>query len=144
MNRFVATLAVLALSATPAAALSLTAAQVGDIYCASRLSGDMAPVMAILTPGLAQLVAAHLPESADPATAIPWQSQPDYANGCMPVGAAGTYDLPEVVLSFSYLDPSKAGYSDRLVVRFVDKRLRLDDIEYPDGTTLRDRLEAMP
>lgn len=144
MHRLVAPLALLALSATPAAALSLTAAQVGDIYCAARLSGDMAPVMAILTPELAGRVAPHIPDGADPATAIPWQGNPDYANRCMPVGASGTYDQPEVVLAFAYNDESRAGYADRLVLRFIDKRLRIDDIRYTDGTTLRDRLQAMP
>lgn len=132
--------AALALAATPAAALSLTSSQVGDIYCAARLSGDMAPVLAILTPELAALVTRHLPEGADAATAIPWQSSADYANTCMPVGATGTADAPEIVIAFGYDDPNKAQYADKLVMRFVDKRLRIDDIAYSTGGTLRGRL----
>lgn len=132
--------AVLTAAATPAAALSLTLNQVGDIYCAARLSGDMAPVLAILTPELAALVAQNLPEGADAATAIPWQSGSDYANTCMPVGASGTEDAPEIVIAFGYRDPNKAQYADRLVMRFVDKRLRIDDIAYATGGTLRDKL----
>ena len=135
-------LAALLLSATPADALSLTASQVGDIYCAARLSGDMAPVLAILTPELAALVSKKLPAGADAATAIPWQSQSDYANTCMPVGASGTAEQPEIVIAFGYRDPAKAQYADRLVMRFVDKRLRIDDIAYATSGTLRQKLES--
>lgn len=134
-------LLVAALAPTPAGAVSLTASQVGEIYCAARLSGDMAPVLAILTPELAALVARKLPEGADAASAIPWQSQPDYANTCMPVGAAGTAEQPEIVIAFGYRDPGKAQYADRLIMRFVDKRLRIDDIAYAMSGTLRQRLQ---
>ncbi|MBK8084509.1 MAG: hypothetical protein IPK28_12225 [Devosia sp.] len=136
--------AALALAATPAAALSLTSTQVGDIYCAARLSGDMAPILAILTPELAALVARHLPEGADAATAIPWQSSADYANTCMPVGASGSAAAPEIVIAFGFRDASKAQYADRLVMQFVDKRLRIDDIAYATGGTLRERLGNLP
>jgi hypothetical protein len=132
--------AALALAATPAAALSLTSTQVGDIYCAARLSSDMAPVLAILTPELAALVAQHLPDGADAATAIPWQSSADYANTCMPVGASGTAEAPEIIVAFGYRDPGKPQYADKLVMRFVDKRLRIDDIAYATGGTLREKL----
>jgi hypothetical protein len=132
--------AALALVATPAAALSLTSTQVGDIYCAARLSSDMAPVLAILTPELAALVAQHLPDGADAATAIPWQSSADYANTCMPVGASGTAEAPEIIVAFGYRDPGKPQYADKLVMRFVDKRLRIDDIAYATGGTLREKL----
>lgn len=132
--------AAVALAATPAAALSLTSSQVGDIYCAARLSSDMAPILAILTPELGALVAQHLPDGTDAATAIPWQSSADYANSCMPVGASGTADAPEVVIAFGYRDPDKAQYADKLVMRFVDKRLRIDDIAYSTGGTLREKL----
>ena len=133
----------LALTTSPASALSLTSSQVGDIYCAARLSSDMAPILAILTPELAALIAQHLPQGADAATALPWQSSIDYANTCMPVGASGTVDSPEIIIAFGYRDPNKAPYADRLVMRFVDKRLRIDDIAYATGGTLRDRLGSL-
>jgi len=131
-----------ALVTTPASALSLTATQVGDIYCAARLSGDMAPVLAILSPELAALVAKKLPAGADAATAVPWQSQADYANTCMPVGASGTAEQPEIVIAFGYRDPAKAQYADRLVMRFIDQRLRIDDIAYATSGTLREKLAS--
>ena len=80
---FPAALVAIACFATPVSARSLTSSQLGEIYCAARLSGDMAPVLAILTPELAELVAKALPAGADAATEIPWQSDPDYANTCM-------------------------------------------------------------
>lgn len=132
------------LLATPSQALSLTAAQLGDIYCYARLSGDMAPVLAILTPELSALVAAHLPPGADAATAIPWQSSADYANTCMSVGSSGTFDAPEIVIAFGYRDPNKPGYADKLVLRFVDQRIRIDDIAYGASGTLREKLAASP
>jgi hypothetical protein len=133
------------LAASPAAALSMTSAQVGTVFCIARLSGDMAPVLAILTPELAELVRRHLPEGADAATAIPWQSTPDYTNTCEPVGASGTRDEPVTIISFGFRDPAKAGYADSLVMHFLDQRLRIDDIRFGSGTeTLRQRLEAMP
>ena len=131
-----------ALGTTPASALSLTATQVGDIYCAARLSGDMAPVLAILSPELAALVAEKLPAGADAATSVPWQSQADYANTCMPVGASGTAEQPEIVIAFGYRDPAKAQYADRLIMRFIDKRLRIDDIAYATSGTLREKLAS--
>ena len=140
MNRIALALAATVLTVSPALALSLTSVQVGEIYCDARLSGDMAPVLAILTPELAAIVAKSIPAGADAATAVPWQSSADYADTCMPVGASGTADRPEIVIAFGYRDPGKAQYADRLVMRFVDQRLRIDDIAYANSGTLRDKL----
>ena len=140
MNRIALALAATLLTVSPGFALSLTSTQVGEIYCDARLSGDMAPVLAILTPELATLVTRAIPAGADAATAIPWQSAADYANSCMPVGATGTADSPEIIVAFGYDDPGKAQYADKLVMRFVDQRLRIDDIAYANGGTLREKL----
>ena len=140
MKHAVLAVAALILTASPALALSLTSTQVGEIYCDARLSGDMAPVLAILTPELAALVAGSIPAGADAATAVPWQSSADYANTCMPVGASGTAEQPETVIPFGYSDPNKPQYADKLVMRFIDQRLRIDDIAYGSSGTLRDKL----
>ena len=131
---------VLPLLAAHALAKSLTSAQVGEIFCDARLSGDMAPVMAILTPELAAIIQKAAPAGVDLATAVPWQSSSDYANQCQAVGAQGTFDSPELVIAFGYDDASKAGYADSLVMRFVDERLRIDDVKYTNGGTLREKL----
>lgn len=129
-----AAIAVLPLLAVPALAGSLTTSQVGTIFCFARLAGDMAPVEAILTPELAELLS-HVP-----AEDVRWQGKPDYANTCQPVGASGTAEAPESVLSYGYREEGKSGFSDRLVLRFVDGMLRLDDIRFADDTTLRQAL----
>ena len=133
---FAAVLPVFAATA-PAHAVSLSTNQVGQIFCISRLAGDMAPVLAILTDDLAALVAA----SPTP-DAVPWQSQADYANICEPIGATGSAEAPQAVLSYRYRDAGKAGYSDKLVLRWVDGRVRIDDIIYGSGGTLREKLAA--
>ena len=134
-----------ALAAPPAFAVSMSTTQIAQIFCIARLSGDMAPVLAILTPELSELVQQHLPSGADPATAIPWQSQPDYANTCQAVGAQGTGEAPIAVLAYGFREADKAGYADGIVMHFVEERLRIDDINYGvGGDTLRQRLEAMP
>lgn len=135
----------LPLASTPASAESMSTAQVADIFCIARLAGDMAPVLAILTPELGELVAAHTPADADPATSIPWQSKPDYANTCRAVGAQGSGEAPIAVLAYRYREADKVGYADGIVLRFIDGRLRIDDINYGvGGGSLRQRLEAMP
>lgn len=134
-----------ALATTPTLAVSMSTAQVAEIFCIARLSGDMAPVLAILTPELGELVHKHLPSGADAATAIPWQSQSDYSNTCGPVGAQGNAEAPIAVLAYGFREADKAGYADGIVMHFIDQRLRIDDITYGvGGGTLRQRLEAMP
>lgn len=134
-----------ALATTPAFAVSMSTSQIAEVFCIARLSGDMAPVLAILTPELSELVHKHLPSGADPATAIPWQSQSEYPNTCDPVGAQGSADAPIAVVAYGHREADKAGYGDGIVLHFVEERLRIDDINYGvGGGTLRQRLEAMP
>jgi len=134
LNRLLGLALLPALLVAPSQADSLTSGQFGAIFCMSRLSGDMAPALAILTPELTDLVG-----KADPAQ-VRWQGKPDYAAMCQPVGAAGTAERPEIILSYQYREPDKANFSDRLVTVFVDGRLRLDDILFADKTSLRDSL----
>lgn len=142
-------LALLALTATlatsPTFAVSMSTGQIAEVFCIARLSGDMAPVLAILTPELSELVQKHLPSSADPATAIPWQSKSDYANTCDPVGAQGSGEAPIAVIAYGHRETDKPSYADGIVLHFVEERLRIDDITYGiGGGSLRERLEAMP
>jgi hypothetical protein len=123
----------------------MSTTQIAEIFCIARLSGDMAPVLAILTPELGELVRKHLPAGADPATAIPWQSNADYANTCDPIGAQGTGERPIAVLAYGHREADKINYADGIVLQFVEERLRVDDITYGiGGDTLRQRLETMP
>ncbi len=146
MRPFLPLLALTATLATsPAFAVSMSTSQVAEIFCIARLSGDMAPVLAILTPELSELVQQHLGSGDDPATAISWQSKPDYANTCDPVGAQGSGEAPIAVIAYGHREADKPGYADGIVLHFIEERLRIDDIKYGiGGDTLRERLEAMP
>jgi len=151
MRRLAFSLLALALAAAPAQAVSLTGVQVGDIFCAGRLSGDMAPVEAILTSELQAAISEaearnDAAEKAAPGDkpplgdGIPWQSFPDYAPQCTVVGMSGTAEHPQVVLFYQFPDDSASNWSDRLELSFVDKRLRINDVIYKDGTRLTEAL----
>jgi hypothetical protein len=128
------------LAVSPAAAKSLSPAQVGTIFCYSRLSGDMAPVLAILTDDLRTLVEAAATKTGS--DSIAWQGKAGAVDNCQPVGATGTAEAPQVVLSYGFRDPGQAGFSDSIVMHFVDERLRIDDIKFAGGSTLRAQLQA--
>ncbi len=136
MSRF--TLAALAalLAVSPAAAKSLHPAEVGTIFCYGVLSEDLAPALAIMTDELRGLV------EKKGADTVSWQGDAGPADTCKPVGARGSVDAPEVVLSYGFRDPSRRSFSDTLVMRFVDERLRIDDIKFAAGPTLRQQLQA--
>ena len=120
----------------PAAAAGMTLPMLGEIFCIGRLTNDMAPVLAVLTPDLSALV---VKAGGDPA-ALPWQSDADYANTCDFVGASGTADVPQAFIAYGFRDANKAGYADTLVLKLVDERLRIDDVRYARGGSLRARL----
>jgi hypothetical protein len=71
-------------------------------------------------------------------TDIRWQGTLGKMESCMPVGASGSYDHPESVLAYSLSDGGSA--SDKLVMSFIDEQLRIDDIAYGSGGTLRETL----
>ena len=125
----------LALS-VPATAAGITLPMLGEIFCIGRLTNDMAPVLAILTPDLAALVAKA---GGDPA-ALPWQSGGDYANTCDFVGASGTADTPQAFIAYGFREADKPGYADTLILKLVDERLRIDDITFAKGGSLRAKL----
>lgn len=134
--RHLALIAALApIAAAPSFASSLSTAQVGSIFCAARLSGDMAAIKPILSPELAELL------SRTPAEQVRWQGKPDRPATCQTVGAAGTAEAPESVLFYGG-EAGKPGFSDRLVLRFVDGELRLDDVRFADDSTLRQSLST--
>lgn len=139
----------------PATAQSLTGAQVGQIFCMAMTSQDDAPLRGILSPDLAAIIAdaevrsaaieAAAPDEKPPlGDGIPWQAAPDYAKNCTVVGMSGTFDLPEVILFYEFPEEPSANYSDRVVLRFIDERLRVEDVKYAnDAGTLREALVGM-
>lgn len=131
---------------------SITAAQLGEIFCIGRLSTEMAPLETLLTADLARRVAdaeaknaafikAHPDAKAPLADGIPWQSNPAYARECQMVGMSGTADVPLAVIAYGYED-STQNFSDRLELNFVGGKLRLDNVDYGNGGDLKSRLAA--
>jgi hypothetical protein len=139
MNRMMAGTfaAILAVTSAPALARSPSPAALGTIFCTGVLTHEMADAMAWMTPDLAAKVAAITGEKG--AGAIRWASTPG-ADRCMPVGSAGSAEVPVAILYYTWSDRSHAGFSDQLVTRFVNEELRIDDVVFPDGRTLRQQL----
>jgi hypothetical protein len=145
-------LAALPAAIPPAEAASITGSQLGIVFCAARLNGDMTPLKSLMTEDLAKRIAdaesknadfvkAHPGEKAPLADGIPWQSNPTPADNCLMVGMSGTYDVPVDILSYTYADPAK-NFSDRLELNFVNGELRLDNVDYANGGDLKSRLAA--
>jgi hypothetical protein len=130
----------------------MTPVQLGQIFCAGRLANEMTPVRALLTPDLGKVIAAaeaknaeiqkqHPDEKPPLGDGIPWQGAADHPPQCNPVGLTGTYDTPEVVLSYSFPDQPASDWTDNLMLKFIDGKVRIDDIKYGNGGFLRKALE---
>jgi hypothetical protein len=120
-----------ALLATPVVAQSdLSLVEIGTTFCAIVVAGETDALAPLLTPELAQLTA-----DAE----VRWTSGAT-PTACMPVGATGSAEHPESVLFLTYADGTTG--SDRLILSFVADNIRIDDIAYADGTTLRESLAS--
>lgn len=122
----------LALVATPALAQSdVSPADIGRAYCTAIMAGDDISLAPLLTPELAELTGA-----AD----IRLHSGDTAPVACFPVGASGTLEHPESILSLNYQGGETS--SEKLVLSFVGDNLRIDDIVHADGLTLRQELAS--
>jgi hypothetical protein len=141
----------LAITASAALASSLSPGDIGDTFCAARVSGDMSKVEPLLSPDLAAAISdaqakndaiqKQYPDEKPPlGDGIPWQSFQDYAPQCMVIGASGTLENPEAVLFYQIPGQGGTSWSDRLVLTFVDGELRIGDIVYSDGSRLTETL----
>jgi hypothetical protein len=122
-------------TAVPAHAASLNLIDVAQIYCDSVISGRMEPVLELLTDDLRSLI-----ESGQ--VPILWQGKPEPAEICIPVGNSGTLERPETIVAFGYTAGDKPEFAQTIVMVFIDDTLRIDDVKFEDGTTLRDRLKV--
>lgn len=121
----------LALLATPASAQSdLSLVEIGSTFCAIVVAGETEALAPLLTPDLAQLTA-----DAE----VYWTSGIT-PTACMPVGATGTAEHPESVLFLTYADGTTG--SDKLILSFIADNIRIDDVAFADGTTLRESLAS--
>ena len=124
--------ALAALLATPAVGQSeLTFADIGNLFCAALTSGDLISPGPLLTSDLAALTGDR---------DVRWHSGDGAPVECIAVGARGTADIPETVLFMTFPDGKTA--SDRLILNWVDGRLKIDDVAYDRGGTLRETLAS--
>lgn len=141
---------VVAVAASGALASSLSPGDIGDTFCAARVSGDMTRIEALLSPDLAAAISAaeakndaiqkqHPDEKPPLGDGIPWQSF-HHAPQCMVIGASGTLANPQAVLFYQIPGQGGTSWSDRLVLSFVNGELRIDDIVYSDGRRLTETL----
>ena len=142
----------LAFATLPAAAqmITISPAQIGQIFCISRLGNDMAPVQGLLAPSLTQAIAdaekmdaawaAKNPGDKPPlGDGIPWQAFPDYAPQC----AAGNVDPGKdgalVEINYTFPDSPDASFTDKLHLTPVEGATvgatvwRIDNIQYANA-----------
>jgi hypothetical protein len=135
----------------------LKAAQIGQIFCLSRLGNDEAVISGILTNGLKQAIAdaekkdgayakKHPGEEPPLGDGVPWQSSPDYAPRC-DVGLVSLSKTDaRVEIKYGFPDTPAASFSDTLTLKKIPIAgmdvgyWRIDNVLYPDGTTLRKAL----
>jgi len=135
----------------------LKAAQIGQIFCLSRLGNDEAVIAGILTQSLRQAIADAEAKDADYAKknpdekpplgdGIPWQSSPDYAAKCETGLVTLSKTDAKVEIKYGFPDAPGANFTDTLILRKLPidgmdvGYWRIDDVLYPDGTDLRKSL----
>lgn len=146
----------------PAAAqepITLTPAQIGSIFCLSRLGNDEGPIAGLLTPDLRATIDGALARDAEWAKAnpgekpplgdgIPWQTWPDYAAICTAGASVYMMDEATVAIDYGFPDTPRANFTDTLKLRLVDspsgfgKVWRIDDVAYSEDGTLRQTLAS--
>jgi hypothetical protein len=160
VKALIALLAALALAA-PAVAQDkgLSPQQIGQIFCLGRLANDMAPVLALSTPVLATAIAhaqarSDVIERAAPdekpplGDGIPWQSYPDYADQCSVGETTSSATMTGITIHYAFPEAPEADFTDTLVLAPVpvdtgmQPFLRIDDVVYATGGTLREALES--
>jgi hypothetical protein len=131
--------------------------QIGEIFCLGRLSGDMAPILAIASPVLAtgiahaqarnDVIQRAAPDEKPPlGDGIPWQSYPDYAPECSVGEAVTSATMTGIKINYSFPGTPDANFSDILVLVPVpvevgyEPFLRIDDVVYATGGTLSETL----
>jgi len=160
-GRLLGILASVVLLSPPALAqmVTITPAQVWQIFCIGSLGNDMTPVEAMMTSDLQAAVAAAWERNAEFERAnpgdkpplgdgLPWRSWPDYADGCT-VGEAVVDNLRAAVpITYSFSDYPDANYTNQLILlpeNYVPGEpmiWRIDDIDLGDGYTMRSVLDA--
>ena len=137
--------------------ITLTPAQVGEMFCLSRLGNDPQAIEGLLTADLKSAIAEAEKRDAAWATAnpgdkpplgdgIPWQAWQDYAPHCTVGDTTLMMDEASVAIAYDFPDAPEARFTDTLKLRLVEvaggfsRVWRIDDVAYSGEGTLRDTL----
>ncbi len=144
------TVAALLVSATAASAqvAPLTPTELGTLFCEATQSGDMSAVKSYFADELDVAIALAEADSAVRQLAkpdekpplgdgVPWASYPDAADECTVVYVNDNATPTEVAIARKYVGGADADHQDVLLVTGTGFDIRLDDVRYADGTTLR-------
>lgn len=164
MRRLTIVLALLPLMANAAPVqaqtemVTVTPAQIGEIFCISRTGNDDGILAGLLTGELGTLIAyaearndtialAYPGEKPPLGDGIPFASFPDYAPNCTPGSVAIDGKSARVTIGYGFPEAPSADYTDTLELRLVPHPAnpeigiwRIDDIRYTTSGTLRDVL----
>lgn len=125
----------LAVAGPASAATDVNLKDIATIFCAGLITDDMSVAKRVLSDDLAAAVT-----EATPKMAVPWTGGQPKPDDCFHAGNSGTAERPESTIALLYGDGSSR--AEVLIVTFVGDNLRIDDIRFPDGTTLREKLDA--
>lgn len=108
-------------------------ATLGQLFCASRIAGDMTPLAPFLAPNLTRLI------DGTPASAVPWQAFPDRPQRCDVTILNGFADTIGVLVQVTYLADARK-WSDTLNLERTPDSWLLNNVFYDGGGNLRFRL----
>jgi hypothetical protein len=163
MRRLSLALLVLPMVSAPVLAemVTVTPAQIGEMFCISHLGNDDGILRGVLTDELRTqidysearnaTIARAFPDEKPPlGDGIPWSSFPDYADSCSIGSIATENGEARVVIQYGFAADPTADYSDTLVLRQVAHPhdpttgiWRIDDVAYTTVGTLRGTLDGV-
>jgi hypothetical protein len=113
----------------------ITPEQLGRLFCAARLGGDMAT----LAPYFAEKLATLVTEAAATGTPVAWQGTPDTPDACSVSILNGYDDTVGVLVAVAYTAGARH-WTDTLNLERTPESWRLNNIFYGGGGNLRFRL----
>lgn len=135
----------------------ITPEQVGEIFCLARQGNDMNAIAGLASPALSAAIAyaearndvlqrASPDEKPPLGDGVPWQSYPDYASKCTVGPVTSSATASGVPITYSFDEAPDGDFTDMLVLVPIPiypglpAVLRIDDIGYASGSTLREAL----
>ena len=108
-------------------------ARLGQLFCESRVAGDMSALTSYFAPKLKSVL------DGVPAGEVPWQSRNSAPTGCTVEIVNGYADTIGVLVKVTYVSPA-GGWSDTLNLERAPATWLLNNVFYEGGGNLRFRL----